>query len=116
MKTIYRILITAVLVIIISHFMKGSITLQNGIQTSIIVAIVLGLLNAIVKPVLVFFTFPITVLSLGLFLLVINAAIILLCSHFVTGFKVDGFVTALIFSVILSVSQSIMYSITDNKK
>ncbi len=115
MKIIYRILITAVLVIIISHFMTG-VSLKNGIETSIIVAVVLGLLNAIVKPILVFFTFPITIVSLGLFLFVINAIIILLCSHFVKGFKVDGFLTALIFSIILSVSQSIMYSLTDNKK
>jgi putative membrane protein len=95
----------------------GSVHLENGIKTSLIVAIVLGILNAIVKPILVFFTFPITLFSLGLFLLVINAIIILICDHFVSGFKVDGFVTALIFSIILSVSQSLLFRIfKDDKK
>lgn len=116
MKTLLKILITTVLVMIIANFMKG-VQLQDGFKTSIIVAAVLGLLNMVVKPVLVFFTFPITFFSLGLFLLVINAAIILICSKLVTGFRVDGFWTAFWFSIVLSISQSIMYRlINDNKK
>jgi putative membrane protein len=116
MKTIIKILITAVLVMIIANYM-GGVVLQDGIKTSIIVALVLGLLNLIVKPILIFFTFPITIVSLGLFLLVINALIILICSNLVSGFHVDGFWTALWFSIILSISQSIMYRLTkDNEK
>jgi putative membrane protein len=115
MKTIIRILITAVLVMIIAHYMDG-VVLDGGIKTSIIVAVVLGLLNLIVKPVLVFFTFPITIVTLGLFLLAINAAIILLCSKLVDGFHVDSFWTALFFSIILSISQSIMYRFTKDEK
>lgn len=78
---------------------------------SIFVAIVLGLLNLFIKPILVLFTLPVTVLTFGLFLLVINAAMILLCSEIVGGFSVDSFLTALLFSVILSISQSILYSV-----
>jgi putative membrane protein len=78
MKLLLRILITSVLVMIIAHFMSG-VTLEDGIKTSFIVAIVLGLLNFFVKPILTLFTLPITVLTLGLFLLVINALIIMLC-------------------------------------
>lgn len=116
MKTLIKILITAVLVMIIANYMNG-VQLQDGLKTSIIVAAVLGLLNMIVKPVLVFFTLPITIFSLGIFLLVINALIILICSKLVTGFKVDGFWTALWFSIILSISQSIMYRLTkDDRK
>jgi putative membrane protein len=115
MKTLVKILITAVLVIIIANFMDG-VVLQDGIKTSIIVAAVLGLLNMIVKPILIFFTLPITIFSLGLFLLVINALIILICSKLVTGFHVDGFWTALWFSIILSISQSIMYRLTKDDK
>ena len=114
MKTIIRLLITAVLVIIISKFM-GGVSVEN-ITSSIIVAVVLAILNAIVKPVLVFFTFPITVVTLGLFLLAINAIIIIICDKLVGGFHVDGFLTALIFSVILSVSQSIMFKLTNEDK
>jgi putative membrane protein len=93
------------------------VTVEN-ITSSIIVAVVLAILNAIVKPILVFFTFPITIFTLGLFLLVINAMIIMICDHFVNGFKVDSFLTALIFSIILSISQSIMFKLTneDSKK
>ncbi len=116
MKLIFRLLITTVLVLIIAKYMDG-VTVEN-IKSSIIVAVVLAVLNAIVKPILVFFTFPITIFTLGLFLLVINAMIIMICDHFVNGFKVNGFLTALIFSIILSISQSIMFKLTneDSKK
>lgn len=115
MKLLLRILITSVLVMIIAHFMSG-VTLEDGIKTSFIVAIVLGLLNFFVKPILTLFTLPITVLTLGLFLLVINALIIMLCSYFVDGFEVNSFWTALFFSIILSLSQSLVYKLTEDKK
>lgn len=115
MKTIIKIMITAVLVMIIANYMDG-VVLKDGIKTSIIVAAVLGLLNMFVKPILIFFTFPITIVSLGLFLLVINALIILICSNIVDGFHVTGFWTALWFSIILSISQSIMYRLTKDDK
>jgi putative membrane protein len=84
--------------------------------TAITVAIVLALLNFFVKPVLVLFTLPVTFFTLGLFLLVINAIIILLCDHFVDGFKVDTFWTAMLFSIILSLSQSLVFQFTGESK
>lgn len=114
MKLLLRILITAALVMVISYFMKGVVVEQ--FTTAIIVAIVLGLLNLFVKPVLVLFTLPVTFLTLGLFLLVINAIIILLCDHFVDGFEVSLFWTALFFSIILSLSQSLVYQLTGEAK
>lgn len=110
MNLIIRILLTAVLVMLIDYFMAG-ITVDNFI-TSIIVAVVLGLLNVFVKPILVLFTFPVTVFTLGLFLLVINAVIILLCAEIVGGFHVATFWTALGFSILLSISQSVIYKLT----
>ncbi len=74
----------------------------NGGLTALIVAAVLALLNAFVKPILVILTIPITLFTLGLFLLVINALMILLTSHIVKGFEVDGFWSALFFSFVLS--------------
>ncbi len=114
MKIIIRIFITALLVLLIAHFMKG-VTVDE-FTTAITVAIVLALLNFFVKPVLVLFTLPVTFFTLGLFLLVINAIIILLCDHFVDGFKVDTFWTATLFSIILSLSQSLVFQFTGESK
>ena len=99
----------------IVHLMKG-VKLDNGIETSLKVAVVLALLNFFVKPILVLFTLPVTIFTLGLFLLVINAVMILLCDHFVEGFQVSSFWTAMLFSIILSLSQSLVYQITGDAK
>ncbi|MBP8158297.1 MAG: phage holin family protein [Flavobacterium sp.] len=114
MKLLIRILITAILVLVIAHFMKGVII--DEFKTALIVAVVLGLLNFFVKPILVLLTLPVTFFTLGLFLLVINAIIILLCDHFVDGFEVVSFWTAMLFSIILSLSQSLVYQITGDTK
>lgn len=113
MNTLIRIIITAILVLVIDYFMSG-ITVAS-FTTSILVAIVLALLNTFIKPLFIFFTFPVTILTLGLFLLVINAIIIILCSEIVGGFHVDSFWTALLFSIILSLSQSLMNGLTKEK-
>lgn len=114
MKLLLRIVVTALLVMVIAYFMKGVVV--DHFTTALIVAVVLGLLNFFVKPILVLFTLPVTVFTLGLFLLVINAIIILLCDHFVDGFDVDGFWPALIFSIILSLSQSLVYQLSGEGK
>ena len=114
MKLLIRIFITAILVLIIAHFMKGVIV--DEFTTALTVAIVLALLNFFVKPILVLFTLPITFFTLGLFLLVINAIIILLCAHFIKEFKVDSFWTAMLFSIVLSLSQSLIFKLTGEAK
>jgi putative membrane protein len=63
---------------------------------------------------LILFTIPVTILTLGLFLLVINAIIILLCDNLVDGFSVNSFWTALFFSIVLTISESIVFKLTDN--
>jgi putative membrane protein len=114
MNLLLRILITSGLVLLIAHFMPG--VHVASFTTALIVAIVLGLLNIFIKPILVILTLPVTILTLGLFLLVINALMILLCTKIVGGFSVDTFWTALIFSIILSVLQSIMNGILGEGK
>lgn len=114
MRLLIRILITALLVTAISYLMKG--VQVDQFTTALKVAIVLGLLNFFVKPILVLLTLPITIVTLGLFLLVINALMILACSHFVTGFEVTSIWTALFFSIILSLSQSVVYKLTGEAK
>lgn len=115
MKLLIRILITALLVMLLATFMKKSIVVDE-FTSAIYVAIVLGLLNIFVKPIFVFFTLPVTFFTLGLFLLVINAVLVMICDHFVDGFHVYSFWSALWFSVLLSVSQSIVYKLIEKKQ
>ena len=110
MKLLLRIFITALLVMGIAYLMKGVIV--DEFTTALIVAIVLGLLNFFVKPILVLFTLPITFFTLGLFLLVINTIMIELCDYFIDGFRINSFWTAMLFSIILSLSQSLVFQIT----
>ena len=114
MKLILRLLVTAALVLLIANFLPGVVVTTFG--TAVIVAVVLGLLNLFIKPILVILTLPVTFITLGLFLLVINAIIILLCTNIVGGFAVDTFWTALFFSIILSILQSITYKILGDDK
>jgi putative membrane protein len=108
MKLILRILLTAISVVILSKILPH--VAVDSYYTAIIVAIVLGLLNFIVKPILTILTLPITILTLGLFLLIINALMILLADRLIDGFMVDGLWWALLFSLCLSFLQSIFYS------
>ncbi|HNP32009.1 MAG TPA: phage holin family protein [Flavobacterium sp.] len=114
MKLLFRILITAALVMVISYVMKG--VYVDEFTTALTVAIVLGLLNFFVKPILVLFTLPVTIFTLGLFLLVINAIMIELCDYFIDGFRINSFWTAMLFSIVLSLSQSLVYQITGETK
>lgn len=83
---------------------------------ALLVAAVLALANMIVKPVLIIFTIPITIFTLGLFLLVINALIIMLVDYLVPGFRVDGFWWALAFSVVLSIFNSLFTDLSKEKE
>lgn len=94
-------LIVSTLAIIVTSFILPGVSVDS-VLTGVLVAAVLAVLNAFVKPILVFLTIPITIFTLGFFLLVINAFMILLTSNLIDGFKVNGFWTALFFSIILS--------------
>lgn len=113
MNFIIRLLITAAVAYGLTHILSG-VHLSN-FSSAIIFALILAILNAIVKPILVFLTIPITIVTLGLFLLVINALIILLADKLMTGLNVDGFWWALIFSVILSVVSGALNSLVGDK-
>ena len=113
MKTIINLLITAIIVYLLANFLPG--VSVESFTTSIIVVIVLAILNIFVKPILQIISIPITILTLGLFLFVVNALIIMLCGYFVSGFKVDSFWYALIFSLVLSLVQSIVGSLTSKE-
>jgi putative membrane protein len=107
MNFILRILISTLAVLVTSYFMSSSVHIDS-IQTAVIVAVVLAFLNSALKPIMVFLSLPITIYTLGLFLLVINTLIILLTARLVDGFRVDGFWSAMWFSIVLSVVTSVL--------
>jgi putative membrane protein len=106
MNFLVKILLSSLAVIIASYILPG--VYVESFMVAIIIAVILSLLNVTVKPLLIIFTIPLTVLSLGLFLLVINAIIILIAGSLVSGFEIDGFWWALIFSLVLSVTNSLL--------
>mgnify|MGYP003408513167 CR=1 FL=1 len=106
MRILINLIVTAVIVYLLANFLPGISV--DGFGSSIIVVIVLALLNFIVKPILQLISIPVTILTLGLFLFVINALIIMLCGYIVCGFHVEGIWPALLFSLVLSIVQSIV--------
>lgn len=124
MNLLIKLLISTIIVFVLSYFLPG--VYVTNITGALMAALVLGLLNTFLKPLLVFLTIPVTIFTLGLFLLVINAAIILICDYFIVEFhvgwfkigefKVNQFLTALIFSILLSITQSILNKIFIDEK
>lgn len=114
MSFIIKILVSGLLVLLGAYFLPG--VSVSGFGTALLVAIVLAVLNTLVKPVLVILTIPVTILTLGLFLLVINAAIILLTDALVPGFQVAGFWWALLFSLLLSLLTWMAESISSRQE
>lgn len=110
MNIFVQLLINAIAVFITGYLLPG-VHLKDFL-TAIIVAVVLGVVNAFIKPVLILLTLPITVLTLGIFVLVINAILILFVGAVVPGFRVDGFWWALLFSLVLTIINSFLHSLT----
>jgi putative membrane protein len=104
-------LILITIAVAITSYITPGISLQ-GWFPALATAVVLGVLNAFLKPVLVVLTLPISIMTLGLFLLVINALIVLLAAKIVPGFKVDGFYSALLFSIVLSIVSYVINSLS----
>ncbi len=101
MGVIVNLFISTAAVLIASYIIPG--IQVADLYTAIVVAVVMGILNTVIKPILIFLTLPITIITLGLFTLVINAALVLLVDRLVPGFAVSGFLTALLFSLVLSI-------------
>ena len=110
MYFIVRLVINTLAVLTGGYVLKG--VLVDGVTTAAVVAVVLGLVNTFIKPILVFLTLPITLLTLGLFLLVINALMIMLVDHFIPGFEVQSFWWALAYSIVISVVNSFLSSLS----
>lgn len=120
MRFIAKLFVSTLAVLITTWFLPGvTITGQSDSErflTALMVAVALAFLNAVLKPILVFLTIPITIVTVGLFLLVLNAVIILITDHLVDHFHVKSFLTALLFSIILSVVSSLLERILGTNK
>ena len=100
MGILFNWLASALIVIIASYLLPG--VHVSGFTTALLVALLLGVFNMLLKPILILLTLPINILTLGLFTIVINAFIVLLVTYFVPGFQVDSFWSAVLFSLVAS--------------
>jgi len=107
-------LLTAIALILTSKIVPGFAL--DSITAAAIAAIIMGLVNAVVRPVLVLLTLPLTLLTLGLFLLVVNALSLGLVAYFTPGFTITGFIPALIGSIVLSFVSGILDSFFQPKE
>ena len=115
MEFLGRLMVSALAVIVTSFLLPG--VHIDGALTALLVAAVLSLLNAVVKPVLVILTIPITVVTLGFFLLIINAVLILLTSKLLSpGFHVENFWVAFFFSLVLSFVNAVFNSLNSKRE
>ena len=114
MRFIIRLLVTAVVAYGLSMILKPHI-LIDSYWTALVFVLVLGLLNAIIRPLLVILTLPVTILTLGIFLLVINVFMVMLADKFVSGIHIDGFLWAFIFGILLSFLSSTLSSFQKDK-
>lgn len=113
MRFILKTLVSSLAVFFGAYILRG--VYLDGFPTAILVALVMGFLNAFLKPILVVLTIPISLVTFGLFLLVINAGIILLVDNVLSGFAIDSFFTAVLYSIIVSVITWILEAIANPK-
>lgn len=106
MTWIPKLIINAAAVFFTAYILPGIGV--DGYMSAVIVAIILAILNALIKPLLIIITIPITILTLGLFLFAINAIIILFADYLIDGFRVDSFWWALLFSLVMSILNSLL--------
>ena len=107
-------ILTSVSLLITAYLIPG-ITIAS-LNVAIVAAVVLGLINAIVKPILILFTLPLTILSFGLFLLVINAISLAMVAYFTPGFQVNGFFDALFGSIVLSLVSGFLNGVFNDRE
>jgi putative membrane protein len=120
MGWIFRLLLRVVVIILLSYFMTnvelaGAGTGEQFVN-ALVFAAVLGFLNTFVKPILSLFSLPITFLTLGLFQLIVNTFVVLIAVKLVDGFHIEGFLNALLFTIVFSIISSAIENIVTDKK
>jgi len=106
MDLLIRLVINAFVVFVAAYILPG-VNVDNFL-TALIVAVVMGAVNMFIKPIIVILTLPITIVTLGLFLFVINAVLILIIDYLIPGFSVNNFLSALLFSLVVSLLGSFL--------
>jgi putative membrane protein len=109
MRILVNWFVTTIAILIVAYLLPG--VAIRGLAAAVIAALVLGLINAIIKPVLIVLTLPLTILTLGLFTFVLNALLVLLTSAIVPGFYVRSFWWALLFSLLFSIVSFVLHRI-----
>lgn len=114
MNFLLRILITGMVAFALANLLKGIHV--DTFWTALVFALILAVLNVFVKPVLIILTLPLTIITLGLFLFVVNALVVLLASRFVHGFAIDNFWWGLLFALLLALITSVVFKEMDKEK
>lgn len=107
MGIIVRLLINALAVLITSYILQSGVSI-NSFWDAVVVAVVLGIINTFLKPIITILTLPINLLTLGIFSFIMNGLFILLVSRIVPGFEVAGFWWAILFSIVLSLVSALL--------
>ncbi|HEV7985450.1 MAG TPA: phage holin family protein [Steroidobacteraceae bacterium] len=108
-RLLVHLIVSALLLLLVGEFVKG--IHFNGFGSALLAALVLGVVNFLVRPILILITLPVTILTLGLFLIVINALMLMLTSALVPGFMVADFVSALVAAVLLGLLNLVVSSL-----
>lgn len=106
MKLLIHWVVSALAIIVSAYILPG--VHVDGLVAALVLAVVLGVINVFLRPLLILLTLPITVVTLGLFVLVINALLIMLAASIVPGFTVDSFLWALVFGIVLALVSSVL--------
>lgn len=109
MKTIIHWVVSALAILITAYVLPG--VHVDGLVAALILAVVIGAINIFLRPILLFLTLPLTILTMGLFVLVVNAILIMLASYIVPGFMVDSFWWALLFGIVLAIVSSVLHMV-----
>ncbi len=115
MNFLLKVLITGLIAYLLQLYIIPGVHITD-MKTAALFALVLAVFNAIVKPVLVVLTIPVTIVTMGFFLLIINALMIMAAAYFFDGVQIDGFWWALLFSIFLSIGSSLLYSLVGGGK
>lgn len=114
MKLIIHLLASTLSVLIAAYIIPD--VFVAGFWDALVVAVVLGVFNTVLRPILIFFTLPLTILTLGLFTLVINTFLIILTDRLIPGFSVPSFFAAFLFGIVLFFINSFMFAVLREKK
>ncbi len=109
-------LVVSTLGVFVTAWILGDAIVLTGFVSALLVALVLSIFNVTLKPLLIFFTLPATIFTFGLFLFVINAVLIMGADALIDGFAVRNFWWALLFSLVLSIINSMLFSLGDRNK